>query len=202
MLDLRDVDARHPRAGLVCSRPRADVASQMVRLHQHDPGSWSSSDYAGRLGGVSILAVIPTARAVAFRWRDSEWPCGKSFCGSPVLWPPITIWAVGQDHDQYGIAPTVLGVYPQSSGWLNLVDVVFGLALVAHSELFSADARSRVPNLRGERLSLGFGHVAAVRCLSLVDASDRRKKSIKSTPIMVPQRYSRHLSLPPQIGRS
>ena len=28
---------------------------------------------------------------------------------------------------------TVLGVYPQPSGWLHLVDVVFGIALVAYS---------------------------------------------------------------------
>lgn len=29
---------------------------------------------------------------------------------------------------------TVLGVYPQPSGWLYLVDVAFGIALVAYSE--------------------------------------------------------------------
>ena len=69
-----------------------------------------------------------------------------------ALWK-VVLWIAGlvaADHYLGGWArrtintalpATVLGVYPQSSGWLNLVDVVFGLALVAYSESFSADAR-------------------------------------------------------------
>ena len=62
-----------------------------------------------------------------------------------ALWK-VVLWIAGivvADHYLGGWArrtintalPTsVLGVYPPSSGWLHLVDVVFGLALVAYSE--------------------------------------------------------------------
>jgi len=62
-----------------------------------------------------------------------------------VLWK-VVFWIasiVAADHYLGGwarrtintaLAATVLGVYPQPSGWLYLVDVVFGLALVAYSE--------------------------------------------------------------------
>jgi hypothetical protein len=43
------------------------VASQVLRLLQHDPGGWLFWDYAGRLGGLAVLAAL--ARPVAFR-RD------------------------------------------------------------------------------------------------------------------------------------
>jgi CAAX protease family protein len=111
------------------------VASQIVRLHQHDPETWIFWDYAGRLGGLSILAAIPSARAVAFRWERRRM----------VLWK-VVFWIAGivaADHYLGGWArrtintalpATVLGVHPQPSGWLYLVDVVFGLALVAYSE--------------------------------------------------------------------
>jgi hypothetical protein len=111
------------------------VASQILRLHQHDPGTWIFWDYAGRLGGLSILAAIPSARAVAFRWERLRM----------ALWK-VVLWIVGlvvADHYLGGWArrtinaalpATVLGFYPQTSGWLYLVDVVFGLALVAYSE--------------------------------------------------------------------
>ena len=33
------------------------VASQVLRLHQHDPGGWLFWDYAGRLGGLAVLAA-------------------------------------------------------------------------------------------------------------------------------------------------
>jgi len=62
-----------------------------------------------------------------------------------ALWK-VVLWIAGlvvADHYLGGWArrtintalpATVLGVYPQTSGWLYLVDVVFGLALVAYSE--------------------------------------------------------------------
>ena len=62
-----------------------------------------------------------------------------------ALWK-VVLWIAGlvvADHYLGGWArrsintvlpATVLGVYPQNSGWLYLVDVVFGLALVAYSE--------------------------------------------------------------------
>jgi hypothetical protein len=32
------------------------VMSQIVRLHQHDSGTWIFSDYLGRLGGLAVLS--------------------------------------------------------------------------------------------------------------------------------------------------
>jgi len=111
------------------------VASQIVRLHLHDPAAWILCDYAGRLGGLSILVAIPSARAVAFRWdrlRLALWKVAL-WIGCLVIsdhylgsWVSRTI--------NTALPGTVLGTYPQASGWLYLVDVVFGLALVAYSE--------------------------------------------------------------------
>jgi CAAX protease family protein len=111
------------------------VASQIVRLHQHDPANWIWWDYAGRLGGLAMLAAIPSARAVAFRLarlRIALWEV--------ALWIAIIVTV---DHYLAGwvrrtintaLPATVLGAYPKPSGWLYLVDVVFGIALVAYSE--------------------------------------------------------------------
>jgi hypothetical protein len=38
------------------------VASQVVRMGQTDPVAWVACDYAGRLGTLAVLAVIPAAR--------------------------------------------------------------------------------------------------------------------------------------------
>src|SRR6516164_6165457 len=111
------------------------IASQIVRLHEHDAASWILWDYAGRLGGLAVLATIPSARAVAFQWGKRRMP----------LWK-ITLWIVGIVMlDVYlgrwmssivnaAFPATVLGVYFRPSGWLYFVDLVFGMALVAGSE--------------------------------------------------------------------
>jgi membrane protease YdiL (CAAX protease family) len=111
------------------------VASQVVRLHQHDPGAWIFCDYAGRIGGLAMLAVIPPARAIAFRRQRVRMALYE-----------VALWIVGivvADHYLGGWArrtintalpTTVLGVYPRPSGWLYWVDVVLGIALVAYSE--------------------------------------------------------------------
>jgi uncharacterized protein len=111
------------------------VASQIARLQQTDLGTWIFWDYAGRLGGLAILAIIPSARAVAFRWERLRMD----------LWK-VALWIVGivlADHFLGGWArrvidtalpATALGVYPRPSGWLYFVDLVFGMALVACSE--------------------------------------------------------------------
>ena len=80
------------------------VASQIVRLHQHDPGTWFFWDYAGRFGGWAMLAAIPSARAVAFRrerlrmglWKVALWIAGIAVVDHYL--------GGGQTDDQYGIA--------------------------------------------------------------------------------------------------
>jgi membrane protease YdiL (CAAX protease family) len=110
------------------------IASQIIRLHQHDPGAWIFWDYAGRLCGLAVLATIPAARAVAFRPGERRLP----------LWK-IALWVIGlvlACAYLAGLAKvvnaafpmTVLGYYPRTRGWLHPVDLVFGLALVAFSE--------------------------------------------------------------------
>jgi len=135
------------------------VASQIVRLHQHDPGTWILWDYAGRLGALVILAAIPSARAVAFRRERLRM----------ALWK-VALWIGGivvADHYVGGwvrrtlntaLPATVLGVYPRPSGWLYLVDIVFGIALVAYSEeiVFRRCARHSF------QIYLGDGYVSVL----------------------------------------
>jgi hypothetical protein len=110
------------------------IASQILRLHQHDAASWLFWDYAGRLCGLAVLAAIPAARAVAFRrevrrlplWKIALWIAGI------VL---MCIGMVGLGRIINATFPmTVLGGYPRPHGWLRFVDLTFGLALVALSE--------------------------------------------------------------------
>jgi len=111
------------------------VGSQIVRLQQSDPAAWIVWDYAGRLGGLAVLIAIPAARTIAFRFeplRIARWE--------------VTIWIVGivlADHYFGGwirriingvLPATVLGAYPEVQGWQHVVDIFFGLGLVALSE--------------------------------------------------------------------
>jgi uncharacterized protein len=113
------------------------VASQIVRLHQTNAGSWIFWDYAGRLTALAMLAALPAARAIAFRsdkcqmslWQIPVWIVG--ICSAERLSQPV-------NHLVNEVFPmTVLGAYPRPSGWLYFIDLVFGLALVAVSEEIS-----------------------------------------------------------------
>jgi uncharacterized protein len=111
------------------------VASQIVRLHQHDPGTWIFWDYVGRLGGLALLAAIPSARAVALRrdgLRIAPWKVALWIAGIVAADYYLGGWA--RRTINTALPATVLGFYPQTNGWLHLVDVVFGLAFVAYSE--------------------------------------------------------------------
>jgi membrane protease YdiL (CAAX protease family) len=110
------------------------VASQIVRLQQHDTGNWLLWDYAGRLGGLAMLAIIPSARAVAFR-RERL----RIGLGEVALWFVCIVlvnYFAGWIQRALNAAfpATALGGYPQPSGWFYVIDIVFGLALVALSE--------------------------------------------------------------------
>jgi CAAX protease family protein len=110
------------------------IASQILRLHQHDAASWIFCDYAGRLCGLAVLAAIPAARAVAFRREARRLPMWKIAVriAGIVL---VCIGVVGLGRIINAAFPmTVLGGYPRPHGWLRLVDLTFGLALVAFSE--------------------------------------------------------------------
>jgi uncharacterized protein len=91
-------------------------------------------DYAGRLGGLEVLAAIPAARAAAFRFearRLSLWKIALWIAGIVV----VSIWLVGLSRMINASFPTtVLGRYLRPHGWLYFVDLTFGLTLVAFSE--------------------------------------------------------------------
>jgi membrane protease YdiL (CAAX protease family) len=110
------------------------IVSQVLRLHHHDAASWLFWDYTGRLCGLAVLAAIPAARVVAFRsevrrlplWTIALWIAGI------VL---MCIGLVGLGRIINAVFPmTIPGGYPRPDGWLHLVDLTFGLALVAFSE--------------------------------------------------------------------
>jgi uncharacterized protein len=110
------------------------VASQIIRLHQHQATGWLWWDYAGRITSLAILAVVPSARPVAFEASERRislyeigfWIIGISLLERLSQWPRRFINAT--------FPATVLGQYPHPTGWLNVFDLVFGLALVTASE--------------------------------------------------------------------
>ena len=111
------------------------VVSQIIRLHQSDSATWILCDYTGRIGALAVLGLIPSARTVAFQWERLR-----------ITYWEATSWMVGIilfDHYVCGwirrtinaaLPATVLGGYPELHGSLHVVDVAFGLALVAYSE--------------------------------------------------------------------
>ena len=42
------------------------IASQLMRLHQHNAASWIAWDYAGRIAALALLCLNPSVRAAAF----------------------------------------------------------------------------------------------------------------------------------------
>lgn len=133
------------------------VASQILRLQQTDPATWIFWDYAGRLGALAVLIVIPSARTVAFRWQSLQMRHWEA-----VLW---VVGLVLLDHYLGGcvrrtvnaaLPAMVLGVYPAPQGWLQIIDDVLGLALVAFSEevVFRRCARNLFTTYLGDGYAL------------------------------------------------
>jgi CAAX protease family protein len=111
------------------------VASQILRLQQTDPATWIFWDYAGRLGTLAVLIAIPSARTVAFRWRPlrmRHWEVALWIVGTVLVDHYLCGWV--RRTINTALPATVLGIYPTLQGWLQIVDDVFGLALVAYSE--------------------------------------------------------------------
>jgi membrane protease YdiL (CAAX protease family) len=139
------------------------IPSQIIRLHYSDAGNWIFWDYAGRLAALAMLAALPAARALAFRsdkrqmplWKISFWIVGIVLVARLSRWLSLFI--------NNAFPTMVLGVYPRLSGWLYLIDLIFGLALVAVSEeiIFRRYAR------RVLQPYLGNG-IAALAATSLV----------------------------------
>ncbi len=134
------------------------VGSQLLRLQQGDPGLWAACDYGGRLGALAVLAAIPAARAVAFR-RDA-----RTVGAAAVAW-----WLVGflaaallmYANDAVGITEpldqaTRLASYPKLTGWLAVVDLTAGIALLAvHEEIvFRPCARAVFRSLVGDGVAM------------------------------------------------
>ena len=120
------------------------VASQLVRLQQTEPAAWIACDYAGRIGALAVLAIIPAARAIAFQksrlaiswWEVAAWILATVFVDR--LLDGVISKAFGP-----ALANTRIATYPVTTGWLYVIDIAFGLALVAISEeiLFRRCAR-------------------------------------------------------------
>lgn len=110
------------------------VASQLMRLHQHTAAGWLVWDYAGRIVALAILAAIPATRAIAYRkekrrlslLRIGVWMAGLVLLDRLTQWPQRLINAT--------FPASIIGTYPYPTGWLNVFDLIFGLALVAASE--------------------------------------------------------------------
>jgi CAAX protease family protein len=111
------------------------VVSQIVRLEQSDPATWILWDYAGRIGALAVLGAIRSARTVAFQWerlRMTYWEAACWIVGIVLVDRYVCGWI--RRTLNTALPATVLGGYPETHGWLHIVDVVFGLALVAYSE--------------------------------------------------------------------
>jgi uncharacterized protein len=119
------------------------VASQIVRMGQTDPLAWLAWDYAGRLGTLVVLAVIPAARSVAFA-REAR----------TVRWSELAIWVacllafeliIGRSIASIidaAIPGTRLTEASSPPDWLHAVDVTVGIALVAYQVVFRRCARA------------------------------------------------------------
>ena len=111
------------------------VASQIVRLQQSDPAAWIFWDYAWRPRALAVLGVIPSARRIAFgreHLRIIPWEIGIWIAGIVLVDHYLCGWIRRTFNS--ALPSTVLGHYPEPHGWLNYVDIVFGMALVAYSE--------------------------------------------------------------------
>jgi uncharacterized protein len=111
------------------------VATQIVRLQQTSPPAWLALDYAGRIGALLLLWLVPAARAVAFTSERL-----RAHPVETILWTlALAAFYLIIDRQLTGVIDGVLprtrlGHYPALQGWLYVIDLTFGLALVAWQE--------------------------------------------------------------------
>jgi uncharacterized protein len=140
------------------------LASQIARLGQTEPLAWLACDWAGRLGALAVLWAVPTARAIAFTPQPRK--IGRA---EAILW---VIGLAGlyliverplQALIDSALPGTRLGHYPPSQGWLHVLDMSLGLALVAYQEelIFRRCSRAVVRDWLGD----GWSMIAATSIL-------------------------------------
>lgn len=110
------------------------VASQVMRLHQHQAPSWLLWDYAGRITALAVLAGSPSARNAAFRASKRRISLFETVLWIAGICLLDRFVELSRPLVNAAFPATVLGVYPHPTGWLRAFDLVFGLALVAVSE--------------------------------------------------------------------
>src|SRR5262245_18886880 len=126
--------------GVKLGRPKIDSETErkvrkQIRLEQSDPATWIAWDYAGRVGALAVLGAIPSALIVTFQWerlRMTYWEAAAWIIGIVLFDHYVCGWI--RRTLNTALPATVLGAYPETHGWLHIVDAVFGLALVAYSE--------------------------------------------------------------------
>jgi uncharacterized protein len=111
------------------------IASQYVRLAMVEPPAWLAADYAGRLGALALLYLLPRARSAAFARtpRRTGWLETLAWIIALVLFDRVLHGTIRPAVDA-ALPNTKLGLYPDVRGIWWLIDMTFGLYLVAYSE--------------------------------------------------------------------
>ncbi len=111
------------------------VGAQVMRLHQADAVGWLAWDYAGRIAGLVVLALIPAARTVAYpqeRRRLSLTVTAGGILGVVEFDRIVVGWLRRRVFDL--VPGPGLTRVPPLHGGLYLLDMTVGIALVAVSE--------------------------------------------------------------------
>ena len=128
---------------------------------QHSPALWLGVDYVMRVAALGLLAISPVRAAVfgreALRVTLPQLLVCLLGAGAAVF----VTFLVGRWL--WNILPDLsLGQYPRTTGWLHLLDLTFGLALVAiHEELIFR----RLARVAFSRLGNGLAMIATTSLL-------------------------------------
>jgi membrane protease YdiL (CAAX protease family) len=140
------------------------IASQVVRLGQATPLAWLLCDWAGRLGALVVLWIVPAARVVAFTPGQRKVGAAEAVLLVILLTGLYLIIDTPlRNLIDTAFPTTKLGHYPASQGLLHGIDMTFGLVLVAYQEelVFRRCARF----VLGHWLGDGWGMIAGTAVL-------------------------------------